>query len=304
MRNPEFETVDCPICKSSKYKRVASTGQFKLPTNVVICETCGFSYLNPRWTKERYDHFYTKEYDSYYRPEVINTSYKYDKYKTAKIITERLKRDGLFTGQEASVIDIGSGMGDTLVYLKESILPEAQYSAIEPSTNCINNLRENNINVITPDVDSNWDKGREQSFDLVIMRHVLEHFLDPIGVLEKVSRVLKKDGVVYIAVPNAMKPVPPLLNYYFRVVHVSYFSTHSLSNMFRLSGLAPVILQEGDASDDKEIFAVCKPAGRKEIILSTQEFGKQEKAYKRLLWQEPYYNLKRKAWTILNKFRS
>ena len=39
-------------------------------------------------------------------------------------------------------------------------------------------------------------------FDLVILNHTLEHMDNPVQVLKKVHRILKKDGLVYVDVPN------------------------------------------------------------------------------------------------------
>lgn len=40
-------------------------------------------------------------------------------------------------------------------------------------------------------------------FDLVILNHTLEHMEKPKGVLAKVNRILKSDGIVFVDVPNA-----------------------------------------------------------------------------------------------------
>lgn len=42
---------------------------------------------------------------------------------------------------------------------------------------------------------------RDKSFDLVICRFVLEHVYDPQKVISELSRVLKKEGIVYVDVP-------------------------------------------------------------------------------------------------------
>ena len=43
----------------------------------------------------------------------------------------------------------------------------------------------------------------ERKFDLIWMSHVLEHFNDPIGVINKAKDLLTETGVLYIAVPDA-----------------------------------------------------------------------------------------------------
>ncbi len=65
----EFEEVSCPICHANDPELLHKIGMFGLPANFSLCKNCGFGYLNPRWTKERYDYFYAKEYDTHYRVE-------------------------------------------------------------------------------------------------------------------------------------------------------------------------------------------------------------------------------------------
>lgn len=43
---------------------------------------------------------------------------------------------------------------------------------------------------------------KDQSFDIVICKDILEHLLEPMAVLQEVRRVLKDDGYVIISVPN------------------------------------------------------------------------------------------------------
>ncbi len=42
----------------------------------------------------------------------------------------------------------------------------------------------------------------DASFDLVVLKDILEHILDPLAVLEDAARVLKDDGTLVISVPN------------------------------------------------------------------------------------------------------
>lgn len=298
-----FETVNCTICQSDSYLTYSTKGQFGLPTYVVICKKCGFSYLNPRWNKKRYDHFYTVEYDNYYRPEV-KTSYNYDQYSSIKAILKRLEKLNLKPSGPDNILDIGSGMGDSLKYLKENIFPEANYFAIEPSDFCIENLKKNGIEILSKDVDSNWQNGNENKYDFIIMRHVLEHFLDPISVLKKASAVLKPGGILFVAVPNAKKPTKRLKAHYFRVVHVSYFSPLSLSNAFALSGLNATIMKDGDEFDQYEIYAiVSKTSQKKEIAINSTECIIQEGAYNKIKRLDFYYDFKAFVWKILQSFR-
>jgi 2-polyprenyl-3-methyl-5-hydroxy-6-metoxy-1,4-benzoquinol methylase len=288
----DFEKTNCLVCSSTEYLPYSKKGQFAIETNVVICKNCGFSYLNPRWTKERYHTFYTKEYDLYYRPEVMGTNYQYDPYRAIKEIISRSKAIINFETDGLTVLDIGTGMGDSLIYLKNEINKTATYFAIESSDFCVKHLEKNGITVITNDVDETWQATNKQKFDVVIMRHVLEHFLNPADVLKKVKEVLKPDGVLYVGVPNAKNPTKPLLAHFFRVVHVSYFSKLSLTNLFTLIGFSPVKVIEGDEFERKEIFAFCKKADEKEFMADKNEWLVQKNIYDGFRKKEFYYRLK------------
>ena len=126
-----FEKTACLVCEADDYLPYSTKGQFGLPCNVVICKNCGFSYLNPRWTKERYHTFYSKEYDTYYRPEVLKKNYKTDPYKAIKDIISRADSIFDFKKENISILDVGTGMGDSLIYLKNEINKTASYFAIE-----------------------------------------------------------------------------------------------------------------------------------------------------------------------------
>jgi SAM-dependent methyltransferase len=288
----EFERTNCLICGADDYFPYSKKGQFGITTNVVICKKCGFSYLNPRWTKEKYHLFYTKEYDTYYRPEIIGKNYKYDPYKAIKDIISRSANIFDFKTERLKVLDIGTGMGDSLLYLKNEINKNAEYFAIESSDYCITQLKKNGINILANDVNGNWSINNKEKFDFVNMRHVLEHFSDPVAVLKKVNEVLKPNGVLYIAVPNSKEPTKPLLAHFFRVVHINYFSKLSLTNLFAQTGFKSIEIVEGDQYEKKEIYTFCKKNSINTFSLDKNEWLLQKNIYDSLRKKEFYYRLK------------
>ena len=135
----KFETVNCNLCNSSNYRTVSNKGKFGLPTIVVICLECGLCYLNPRWNKESYLHFYQSEYDKYYRPHIkkkptVNR-------KVINPIEFRLRQLGFFPKNAKHILDIGSGEGNNLFHFK-SLLQDSKLYAIEPSLESQNILKK------------------------------------------------------------------------------------------------------------------------------------------------------------------
>lgn len=80
-----------------------------------------------------------------------------------------------------------------------------------------------------------WD-----SFDVIVLSHVVEHLADPARILSEVATKLAPDGLLYVAVPN-------IASMQFRVfgkqwdainpmVHLQYFNEESLAKLLETSG--------------------------------------------------------------------
>jgi SAM-dependent methyltransferase len=72
-------------------------------------------------------------------------------------------------------------------------------------------------------------KGEENTYDLIVLSHSLEHLLDPRNVLELILRSLRAGGLLYIEVPNI--PRDTLLRFpdhpwtpRFDEPHIAFFS--------------------------------------------------------------------------------
>ena len=226
-----LELIPCPLCGNTKLQRISENGQFGLPCHVVICPFDGLVFLSPRWTKEDYAYFYKYEYDNFYRN---NKHDKKELYKDAKEIYSRLNERQLI-GDVKSILDIGAGMGWGLEWFSNHLSQLNRFAAIEIAECCVENLKSIGIDVISDNVESYW---KADGFDIVIMRHVLEHTMNPIKALAMVGRNLSDDGVVYIDVPNAMSPPRGVRESdFFRAVHTFYFSESTLTSMALLAGL-------------------------------------------------------------------
>jgi SAM-dependent methyltransferase len=235
-----YEQVECILCGKAQSELIANKGQFGWDTYVAICKNCGLVYLNPRWTKEDYNHFYATEYDQYYR---FNETQASDKERRkARVVWERLVRHT--PAGFKSALDIGCGLGFCLEYIREQE-PGIAIAGIEPSDTCADHfVHQIGGELVARDVDQDWQLANLARFDLIIFRHVLEHLLDPVAVLQKVSQAMAPGGVLYIAVPDMLHPDGSLSNFWFRCVHTYYYSKVTLSRIAARAGLQPIVIQE------------------------------------------------------------
>ncbi len=149
--------IKCNICQSSDSEILYFEGSDGIPLNVSSCKKFGLTFLNPRGTKEAYSNYYANEYDGNYRLEVLKPELDSSKHTTSKQIVKRLTKRNALPKSPINILDIGSGMGWSSVYLKDQIFKSANFFAIEPSLHCIENLKKYGIDLLTTDIDDNWD---------------------------------------------------------------------------------------------------------------------------------------------------
>jgi len=256
-----YEPVQCVLCGQSKTRLVADKGQFGWPTYVSICNNCGLVFLDPRWTKDDYNYFYASEYDQYYRFDEDKATEK--EQRKAKVVWERLVR--YTPAQFRSALDIGCGLGWCLHTIQQES-PTTAIAGIEPSDYCSDHfVNQIGGELIARDVDSHWQLSNQERFDLIIFRHVLEHLLDPVAVLEKVAQAMSAQGVLYIAVPDMMHPDGSLSDFWYRCVHTYYYSKGTLARIAARAGLQPVVIQE-ENSELWAIFRKDQPAEETETV--------------------------------------
>lgn len=115
----------------------------------------------------------------------------------ANIFQRRINLVGKYSSKAGKVLEIGSSTGVMLSLFQKL---GWEVLGIEVSRASASKSQEKGIATI---VDY-FEKVRllNQSFDLVILNHTLEHLTSPIEVLQKVNRLLKENGLLLIDVPN------------------------------------------------------------------------------------------------------
>ncbi len=215
------------------------------PCYVSICVKCGLVKLNPRWEKNKYQHFYKKKYDFFYRGPEKSTKelFEIDLMSKGQKMRERLSNISL--PKKIKMLDIGAGTGALFFSVPGN--REVKSYAIEASKKCVPFLRSKGIAVVGTDFSDDFGNG----YDFIVARHVLEHSLNPIGLLTKIYSSLKKEGYLYLVVPNAMTFNSKKAGSFFRHPHTYYFNIHTLLKMCLKCGLYAV-----SAGWEGELWAV------------------------------------------------
>jgi SAM-dependent methyltransferase len=99
--------------------------------------------------------------------------------------------------ESMEILEIGSGHAYIYNVLKYEI-GQINYSVVEADQNMREELSRKGIK----NIYENWNSIRDIKFDLIILSHILEHFPKPRAYSREIKDLLKKDGYIFIEVPN------------------------------------------------------------------------------------------------------
>ena len=198
----------CPLCKSHKslfcYKEVdldmdyskkelgAKTEQY------LVCENCGLVYMYPRPKAETLKEYYELAPVSRTSSKVMS-KYKGLEYRyTMDFIMEHTPFPGF-----KKIVEVGAGAGD-LLHLFDHYTA-AKLIGIEISKKSCDYARNNyGVEMIQEqfeEVDLT-ERDLNESVDLVICCNSLEHIIEPFSFLQKLGRMVRSKGFLYIEVPS------------------------------------------------------------------------------------------------------
>jgi len=84
-------------------------------------------------------------------------------------------------------------------------------------------------------------------FDIITLLGVVEHVVDPVRLIERVTPWLKKNGLLMIQTPNSSSVLAKLMGKYWPpytpIEHIHLFSTRSLAIMLKRTGLENITLK-------------------------------------------------------------
>lgn len=222
---------NCPACKAT-----TQTIQYQYKTDssysfIYYCPTCTLEFLRPLPLSELTD----RQMDSIDDAEMFNSSmlqYLHHHF----IIKPEIKKVRKLTGKDSfSTLDVGCGTG----WISELWAnADAVVTGLEPSKNRANLARKRNIRVLSCYVE---DMSTDEIFDVIILRHVVEHFEKPDAILTSLKKHLCPGGVILVVVPNIKCIGRLLFGIHWTWVlpwHCNFFTPRSLKRLLNESGYA------------------------------------------------------------------
>lgn len=232
----------CPLCHGAAVRAFenpeARPAHSDTPFQMLadVCTRCAFVFYPDAGTPE-----YARvmlEDQTYYRDMPFAFPRRGNNATALAFILEAMgDRPGL------DILEIGSGRGDLLFMVKEA-RPGCNILGIDPSQG----------EARVPTLRTRFDPAQFSSrFDLVVMKHVLEHMADPQALVRVAVQVLRPGGQLYVEVPSLESILQDQVEG-FMAHHVGYFTRSTLA--LALAG-CDVLKAEVGAS----VHMLCRPGG-------------------------------------------
>jgi SAM-dependent methyltransferase len=229
--------VDCPVCSENNCVSLINSEDFFLTKeqfNIVECQNCAIKFTYPRPDPEILQNYYrSPNYISHTNTKkgFIETLYYLIRKLTLKTKI-RLIRKFIISG---NVLDIGCGTGE---FLKETKRQGYYSIGIEPNSRARDiAMKQNGLFVIE---EKEIENLPPHIFDIITMWHVLEHFSNLKSSIYQIQKLLKKNGILVIAVPNSDSWDARHYQKYWAAYdlprHLYHFNQKSLVNLFHRNG--------------------------------------------------------------------
>jgi 2-polyprenyl-3-methyl-5-hydroxy-6-metoxy-1,4-benzoquinol methylase len=221
-------------CNHKSYKEISGLGAAQL----LRCDQCDLIFTAPASAQPApellYEDYYKNEMANRFNPVVEFVVRLFRFFRAFKVFT--------LSPRAKTVLDVGSGRGWMLYYLKK-YYGYARTAGTQISKNALDFSRDKlGLEIYDKELPE-LSLGREV-FDIITIWHVLEHLKEPEKYIEKIRDLLKNDGKLIIEVPNFDSWTRRLAGKYWLSLdldyHTHFFTSKSLAGLLEKYGFRSV----------------------------------------------------------------
>jgi len=245
-KNNTIKTKDytCPVCGSNKYLEEVCNGvDFEYGIegkfNLFLCFFCGLISSIPRPSLGDLERIYPESYHAYQRPQ--NLLFK---YLSGLNLKKRIKRYRQLLGERGRIMDVGCGDGEIMEPIQAA---GYECHGLEFKKSIVRKAQEKGLKVFEGILEEG-DNIKSDSYDLLIMNHLIEHFQNPPLAIKNAFRLLRKGGWICGETPNKNCRERNIFSDkwsgYHIPRHLQIFSEKNIKKLFLDNGFSKVTIKK------------------------------------------------------------
>ncbi len=235
-----MEKIKCVACQGSRIVFWQQKKNVHGVYHIHKCLDCLSAFCWPRPSSEQIEEYYRNiTYHPFTPPEAIKLDNSY--YPTAVQEARRILSICRSLSKGTRFLDAGAGFG---TFSKVAVDFGFEVVACEPNPNSRRIFRDlTGFEAEASMFDTNFVIKNNNSFDVVLLSHVLEHSFDPASLVNNLFQVLRPGGIAAISVPfygSFVSKVQGKKDMFISPPeHLNYFSKTGLESLLKSSSLFP-----------------------------------------------------------------
>lgn len=218
---------------------ISEKDRYGLPIPQVLCKKCGLIRSKHVFDNESNELFYKNSYRNIYTTGSPTYFFFFNQIKHGETFADILDKQGVLTDIE-KVTEIGCGAGGILLPFKKK---KKQVKGFDFNKDYLKFGSNYKLDLIFGDYSSQLE---DNSCDLIILSHVLEHFLNPISEIYNISKKIKLGKYLLVEIPSILNIGTAYRNpiLYFQNAHVYNFYQDYLKIFFESLGFEIIYSDE------------------------------------------------------------
>lgn len=140
-------------------------------------------------------------------------------------------------GENKKILDLGCRDGAlTTFFMKNNDVTGADIDTV-----ALEKAGKKGINTLHFDINGDWQSISQNKYEVVVIAETLEHIYYPEKIIQKISQILDRDGLLIGSVPNAFSLINRFRLFFGRKAktplhdptHINHFSHKELKQMLR-----------------------------------------------------------------------
>lgn len=240
-----METLEhCPLCSGTTLSPLRDVPDHESGTGVYridICVDCGLAFTNPRPLVEELPRLYAQRTTTDFAPGGEGLAGRLRRWRLDRYVRNFPRSAGVSPAR-MRLLDFGCGDGNlALVARRAGLEVEAvDFHALPPPVLIGSAIGYRSIDA--------WQSATER-YDIIVLRHVLEHHPAPVELLGQLRSRLMPHGTVAVEVPNRRSVWARIFGSdffaYYVPRHLFHFDRDSLARTFAAAGFARIRMTRG-----------------------------------------------------------
>ena len=207
----------CGNTNTQKDILIKENDKFGFPINYLLCQKCGLIRADKVFDKKSNELFYKDFYRKMYFGNKYTVESRFQKMSKSRgnKLYKLLNSHSLLDSKNINICEIGSGSGYNIYKLYQNGFKCVGYDYD----------KEDLSYGLSMGIDlkyGNYNQIEENSQDIILLYHVLEHCLNPISEFRSIIKKIKPLGHIVFQVPSFLNNKSKLYNEPYKKLHISH----------------------------------------------------------------------------------